>query len=105
MTENRLPMEATGGAASRKPGRPPPVVAGKKQKQKNLILFLLISRRTVYGMVVWIVGRIYWIAGQYASEHGGADAEGQSPIKNAGHSAGGAGPPAGGVHDNESATV
>ena len=54
----------------------------------------------------------YWIAGGYASEHGGANAEGhsytprgESPIKNAGHSAGGAGPSAGGVYDDESATV
>ena len=78
--ENRLPMEATGGAASRKPGcpPPPPVVAGTADfdgrgsnhtaegglrvhhvgYEQYLILFLMISRMKVYGMVVWIVRRI-----------------------------------------------
>ena len=80
--ENRLPMEATGGAASRKPGwasllssrrqismeeeviTPPRGGGGVRPLslrvhhvgyEQYLILFLMISRRTVYGMVIWFV--------------------------------------------------
>ena len=81
--ENRPPMEATGGAASRKPGRAPLLSPGRQISMEEevitpprggrpalslrvhhvgyeqyLILFLMICRRTVYGMVVWIIRRI-----------------------------------------------
>ena len=82
--KNRLPMKATGGAASRKPGRAPLLSPGRQISMEEevitpprgggvrplslrvhhvgyeqyLILFIRISRRTVYGMVVWIVRRI-----------------------------------------------
>ena len=83
--DNRLPMEATGDADSRKPGRTPLLSPGRHilmeeevitpprggggvrplslrvhhvGYEQYLILFLMIFRRTVYGMVVWIVRRI-----------------------------------------------
>ena len=86
--ENRLPMESTGGAASRKPGWAP-LLSSEQQismeeevitphrgggggggvwplslrvhhvgYEQYLILFLMISRRTSYGMVIWLVRRI-----------------------------------------------
>ena len=85
MIENRLPMEATGGADSRKLGQAP-LLSPRRQilmeeevitppqgggggirplslrvhhvgYEQYLILFLKISHRTV-GMMVWIVRRI-----------------------------------------------
>ena len=81
--DNRPPMEATGGAASRKPGRTPLLSPGRHISMEEevitpprgavrplslrvhhvgyelyLILFIMIFWRTVYGMVVWFVRRI-----------------------------------------------
>ena len=83
VTENRLPMEATGGAASQKPGQAPLLSPGRQISMEKevitpprgavrplslrvhhvgyvqyLIIFLNISRRTIYEMVIWIVRRI-----------------------------------------------
>ena len=84
--DNRPPTEATGGDASRKPGRNPLLSPGWQismeeevitpprgggggvrpmnlrvhhmRYEQYLILFVRIFRRTGYGMVVWIVRRI-----------------------------------------------
>ena len=81
--DNRPPKDATGGAASRKPGRTPLLSPGRHilmeeevitpprgavwtlslrvyhvGYEQYLNLSRLVFRRTVYGMVVWIVNRI-----------------------------------------------
>ena len=87
MIENRLPMEATGGAASRKPGRAPLLSPGRQISMEEEVIYTAEGRggggrpapgpqgpprgvravpnpfpndflgNTVYRMVIWI-GRI-----------------------------------------------
>ena len=56
MIDNRPPMEATGGAASRKPGRTPLLSPGRQISMEEEVI--TPPRGTVDGMVVWIVRRI-----------------------------------------------